>query len=260
MHAIAPLPSGEVHFWFLPNTSASIGQMRAVGLDTLSSHEMQRFEGMGRREPAERFLVGRIFLRRILGHYTGLPAASFSFRYNSNGKPELGGILPIQLSFNLSHSKLDTVVAVSSMAALGVDLEMIDRADATYRISQRYFSQTECRQLRKCGEFGKMQSLILWSLKESVTKANGSAIWRALSGLPLLIDGHQISCSSLSGSDGFVWKLAAGRVGISHMRAIAVKARGHTLAMSVNYKTFRLRNGTEMIPVEIDAFQPEFSS
>jgi 4'-phosphopantetheinyl transferase len=62
-------------------------------------------------------------LREILATYAGVRPESLHFTCNENGKPALDGQTGIE--FNLSHSGEFALIAVSTSAPVGVDIERI---------------------------------------------------------------------------------------------------------------------------------------
>ena len=69
------------------------------------------------------FIVGRGALRCILGSYGGVAASAIRFKYGAFGKPELDG--GPDLSFNVSHSDEIVLIATSTTACVGVDVERV---------------------------------------------------------------------------------------------------------------------------------------
>ena len=123
----------------LPDQQAGIKKMRADGIAILTTDEKQRHDRMKHRLAADRFILGRILLRRVLARYLGEDPTDLKFRYGANGKPDLVNSFGMKLSFNLSNSASEIVVAVTSAPAIGIDLETMDRAGAAHRISQQIF-------------------------------------------------------------------------------------------------------------------------
>ena len=252
----ASLPLGEVHLWFLPDGPACVETMCADGIALLSLPEKQHFAGMKHRPMAIRFLLGRLLMRRVLARYLGEEPAALAFRYNANGKPELDGLPATHLSFNLSHSASDVVLAVARTSAIGVDIESMHRADAAHRISQRFFSKSEMRDLEALGAAAPERALMLWALKESIVKANGDTVWDGLAKISLAIEDRRIEWPSSHKSDGSTWHLAGGAFRGNCVLAFAVKSSGDQTGEPLVCKTYRLGEDT----VEIYGFEPEFST
>ncbi len=252
----ATLPPGEVHLWCLPDDPACVGSICTDGIALLSLPEKQHFADMTHRPMAKRFLQGRLLMRRVLARYLGEEPTALAFRYNANGKPELDGLPATPLSFNLSHSASDVVLAVARTSAIGVDIESMHRADAAHRISQRFFSKSEIRDLEALGAEAPERALMLWALKESIVKANGDTVWDGLAKISLAIEGRRIDWPSSHNSDGSTWRLAGGPFRGKCFLAFAVKSSGDQTGESLVFQTYRLGKDT----VEIFGFEPEFST
>ena len=250
------LPLGEVHLWFLTDALPSIGAICTDGFVLLSPQEKQRFVEMKNGAMARRFLLGRILLRRILAHYLDENPATLAFHYSTNGKPELDCPPATHLSFNLSHSASEVVLAVTRAPAIGVDIEAMGRADAAHRIAQRFFSTREIRDLAALGMQAPERALLLWALKESIVKANGDTVWDGLTKISLSVDGRRIDWPSSKTEGGSNWKLAASAFRHDFFLALAVKASSFQTADPLVFRTRQLGNETE----ESDIFEPEFKT
>ncbi len=248
------LPLGEVHLWVSPDEPACIGSMCADGIALLSLPEKQHFADMKHRPVAKRFLQGRLLMRRVLARYLGEEPAALAFRYNANGKPELDRAPATPLSFNLSHSASDVVLAVARTTAIGVDIESMHRADAAHRISQRFFSESEMRDLEALGAAAPERALMLWALKESIVKANGDTVWDGLAKISLAIEDRRIEWPSSHKSDGSTWHLAGGPFRGNCVLAFAVKSSGDQTGEPLVCQTYQLGKDT----VELYGFEPQF--
>ena len=252
----AALPLGEVHLWISSDQLPSAESVCDDGVDLLSHSEIRHLDDIKNRQMAKRYLRGRLLMRRVLAQYLGEEPAALAFHYNANGKPELDGLTEIPLSFNLSHSATDVVLAVASSSAIGVDLESMDRADAAHRISQRFFSKNEIRDLEALGAAAPERALMLWALKESIVKANGDTVWDGLAKISLTIKGQQIGWSRSPNSDGGAWRLAGGAFRGKFLLAFAVKSSGNQTGEPLVFRTHRFGNDTE----DSNGFKPKFST
>jgi phosphopantetheinyl transferase len=240
----------------LPDQQPDIERIRANGMDLLSPEERRRSDGMKHPLVADRFVLGRILLRRVLARYLDEDPADLAFQYNANGKPEIVDPSGPKISFNLSRSASKNVLAVAAAPAIGVDLEPVDRADTAYRISQRFFSASEIRQLEALGPKAASHALMLWSLKESIVKARGETVWDGLAKISLATEGRRILWSSAGNTERSGWQLATGAFGENHLLALAVKpssGQGHSPLV---FQTFRLGSDT----MDPNGFKPEFST
>lgn len=250
----AALPPGHVHLWRLSGRQPGIERMRADAARLLSPEERRRLDGMQHPKVADRFVLGRLLLRSVLGRYLGAEAAGLEFRYNANGKPGLAEPVGDRIGFNLSHSASEFVLAVCREAAIGVDLEALDRAPAAQRIARRFFAADEVRQLAQPGCDADARALLLWSLKESIVKAKGETVWDGLAAIPLAIEGRRIIPPPADRAAPAGWRLAAGPLGDSHVLAVALAPADREQRAATIYRTYRL--GSDAI--DPDAFEPQF--
>ena len=102
------LGQGDIHVWHVDlDASRSQGP---VDLDILSEDERARSVRFKFARDRQRFVVGRVSLRRILSAYIGLAAPDIRFSYGEFGKPALAPDLEFtadvlhSISFNCSHS------------------------------------------------------------------------------------------------------------------------------------------------------------
>jgi len=252
----AEFPRGEVYLWIPTDEPACIRQMCADGIALLSIPERQNLANLKNRLIADRFLLGRVLMRRVLAGYLGEEPAALTLRNSANGKPELADRTETPLSFNLSHSAADVVLAVARTSAIGVDIEGKGRAHAAHRIARRFFSDVEINDLETLGADAPERALQLWSLKESIVKANGETVWDGLSKTSLAIEGHRIDWPASRNASDATWHLAGGTFRDTRFLAVAVKSTGAKSDKPLRFRTYRL--GTEAY--EIPGFEPEIST
>jgi 4'-phosphopantetheinyl transferase len=131
-----------------------------------------------------RYVAGRGLLRRILARYLGVLPGSLLFEYNAHGKPalRLSGIDDAPpLTFNLSHSDDELVVAVSRGRMVGIDIERVPDADDhtldTAEIAERFFSPEERRALAELAPGERRRGFFAcWTRKEAFIKALGGGL------------------------------------------------------------------------------------
>lgn len=214
--------------------------MRLDGFPLLSAVEKKRFDEMTMPAPADRFLLGRILMRRVLASYLNSDPARLEIVINANGKPALIASPLTELSFSLTHSNGETILAVTKAPAIGVDLETMSRAETAEKIAQRFFSAPERRYLATLNESRATQSMILWSLKESVVKASGDTVWDGLTNVSLTVDGTRVVWRSAPEQERYTWKLAAGIYRETFSLAVAVKSPRTEFLLPLALKFYRL--------------------
>ena len=142
---------------------------------TLNVEERARAERFVFRRDALRFVRGRGFLRRRLGERLGLPAAEAPIATGKHGKPFVCGY---RTRFNLSHTDSHAVLALSSDAEVGIDIEALDqpgpRIEELDGLAQMCLNAEERRALADL-EPGRRSRRFLrfWTAKEALMKLTG---------------------------------------------------------------------------------------
>ena len=127
------LSANDVHvFWAnLDLAEPLLKSARAM----LTADELQRGDNYFFEHDRRRFLIGRMLLRLLLGHYADVPPPSIRFRYNAHGKPALDHP-SVDLRFNLSNTADLGLFAFCRSAEIGADIENIRPEFATAEIFQ----------------------------------------------------------------------------------------------------------------------------
>ncbi|MGE3164974.1 MAG: 4'-phosphopantetheinyl transferase superfamily protein [Planctomycetota bacterium] len=127
---------------------------------------------------AEQFVLGRVGLRRILGHFLQVAPRAVRLRYGVHGRPELAAPFDrAGLTFNLAHSHGMAICAVTHGGGLGVDLERVRAEVATEAIARRYFATAEVAALLSVPERERARAFFrIWTRKEAYLKAVGTGI------------------------------------------------------------------------------------
>ena len=168
-----PLGQGRVHVWTvaLDGPAERPGRLGAC----LSPDETTRARRFHFEVHRRRFTVARGALRHLLGAYLRRSPESLVFRYGHRGKPELPEAP--ELSFNLSHSEERALLAVSHVAALGVDIERLRPMDDMEAIARRFFSPPEHAALMALAPGERVAGFFrCWTRKEAYLKAVGEGL------------------------------------------------------------------------------------
>ncbi len=149
--------------------SRSAAQPRALGDGEVHVWEFPRLSTQA---------SDRMHIRRILAAYSGLPLDQVELRYvGPRKRPTLPVEPPIDLSFNLSHSGLWALLAVTRYACVGVDIEQIRAGVRIDRLAQRFFSDVEVTALRSIADEALETAFFrTWVRKEAYLKAVGAGV------------------------------------------------------------------------------------
>jgi len=125
-----------------------------------------------------RFIVTRAALRRLLAIRVMSSPKALHIKADSLGKPRLHAYSNIE--FNVSHSGSFALIALSTIGAIGVDIEYI-RWDVA-NLETLVFSPAE----RAFGYWSSSNFIELWAVKESVLKALGLGMTEFLQSITVL--------------------------------------------------------------------------
>ena len=133
------LSSGEVHVWRAPLEQPE--DVQGNLLATLDREERERASRFHFEKHRRRFILGRGFLRLLLGRYLKLAPEKVRFAYGPYGKPSLSDEhASSRLRFNASHSHELAVYAFVQEREIGVDGEYVKDDFKSEEIA-RHFSR-----------------------------------------------------------------------------------------------------------------------
>jgi 4'-phosphopantetheinyl transferase len=151
--------------------------------ETLSEQEQERAAKFTFPDKYEEYVVSRGLLRKALAHVLDQEPSSFKFDYTSSMKPYLvKQYNDRSISFNVSHSHGQALVAISLDRNIGIDIEKI-RPDVEYeKLAKRFFSEAEHKALMQCAVEDRVAAFFAtWTRKEAFVKAVGKGIAFGLS-------------------------------------------------------------------------------
>lgn len=174
--ALKELPKHAVHVW-ITNLDSHLGQYEEL-YDVLSERERQRVERLQVKTVADRYVISRGVLRKLLSLYTGLHTSELKFNFGPLGKPSLTPLADGRvLSFNNTDSRELAIYAFSWGRELGVDLERLPREVRAERISRRRFTEAEADVITSLQEPMRTEVFLgCWTRKEAWGKALGVGI------------------------------------------------------------------------------------
>src|SRR5260370_29707972 len=179
------LPEDEIHVWrtSLDVAASGVAKVRQM----LSPDERERADRFHFEADRRRCVIGRGYLRLLLGEILDLPANKLQFEYDEFGKP---GLIPRQglpLQFNVSHSGDLILIAITMGRAVGIDVERIRTDLDLDGIAARFFSTNECKALASLAGPARFEAFFrCWTRKEAYLKARGV-------GLSLPLDQFDVS-------------------------------------------------------------------
>jgi 4'-phosphopantetheinyl transferase len=145
----------------------------AFFVQQLGASEADRYARFSRPERQRQFVLGRMLLRLVTGHLTGVSPAAIKVDERSGSAPLL--FFPDSISapplFSLSHSGDWIACAASLDSALGIDIERIDSERDVLTSSQAAFHVHEHAWILAQPEDKRHAAFYrLWSLREALYK------------------------------------------------------------------------------------------
>lgn len=169
----------QTHIWLAQGARLSCAQ--ALQDDALLDQDEQA-RSARLIQPVQRQMFDRShrFLRHLLSHYAGCPAAEIVYARQSRGKPVLMGAHS-GLTFSLSHSTRYCAIAIAGGPQIGVDIE--ERGDFIPSDGDpclglgNVLSDAERRALAELPQTRRVSALLqFWTLKEAAVKATGDGL------------------------------------------------------------------------------------
>jgi 4'-phosphopantetheinyl transferase len=173
------LPENEVHVWRTGLDIDPVGLAKLRGI--LSPDERERSNRFHFEADRRRSVIGRGYLRLLLGKILDLPADGLRFDRDEFGKPRLIPSQRLPLQFNLSHSGDLILIAITIDRAVGIDVEKIRTDLDVDGVAARFFSANERETLALLAGPGRYEAFFTcWTRKEAYLKARGVGLSLAL--------------------------------------------------------------------------------
>ena len=145
----------------------------------LHPDEQQRALRYHREADRARFVLARATLRGLVGAFVGLRPQAVCFRANAYGKLELP--FPGGLYFNTSHSGNWVLHALSTTAAVGIDVEAVEASAGGDELPASVLAPAEQAWLLSLAPALRPAAFTaLWVRKEAYVKALGEGLSRPL--------------------------------------------------------------------------------
>ncbi len=229
-HAFFFVPPHDVHIWFRPTEALDEAAIDAA-VSVLSDDERTQFERFHSARDARDYAAAHALLRTSLSRYADRGPSRWRFDRTPPGKPFLIEEDGFSASFSLSHTHGMVACALTAAAALGVDVECIDRKVDSADIAARFFAPAEAAHLAQLdGEVRRERFFDLWTLKEALVKALGVGLAESLNRFAFAVapDGG-ISLSAPAGIGAQSWQFGLFAPGPRHRLAVAARrSASHT--------------------------------
>ncbi|WP_084167847.1 4'-phosphopantetheinyl transferase family protein [Pelobacter seleniigenes] len=170
------IDDGVLDLWRFPLAERAVED---VHRQLLSAQELDRAGKLLVEQKRTEFILCRATIRRILSRYLASAPEQLAFTTLEHGKPVLAAdVHDRPLSFNLSHAGGWGLLAVTSGAAVGVDIELIDAQLNFFGIASRFFTRHEQNELDSYPAVRQRRGFYrLWTRKEALLKMSGSGFY-----------------------------------------------------------------------------------
>ena len=171
------LKENKVHIWGVE--SNKMDALADQFKKTLSDDERKRAEHFYFDYLRKSFIISHGALRTILSYYISTKPEQVKFRFGEHGKPYLDWDSPLDVRFNITHSRELTLIAITLGRELGIDLEAIRPIRDLERLAERFFSPDENSTLQTVPVHQRLEAFFnCWTLKEAYIKATGEGFSR----------------------------------------------------------------------------------
>jgi 4'-phosphopantetheinyl transferase len=228
-----------VHVWHLHAATEHPAYERHLAPD-----ELARAERFHDPRHGSQWRYFHCALRQILASYTDSASHALRFASIERDKPVLADFPA--LYFNLSHAAGQALLAVTTAAEVGIDIERERKLHDFEAMTRRYFSAREQQQLNALETAEKSSAFFrIWTRKEAVIKANGL-------GLGIALESFDVPCGPLprwracqirkpaNGNSRF--RLQEVKVAAGHAGAIALQSSGLEQDTEVSLQHFTYKH------------------
>jgi 4'-phosphopantetheinyl transferase len=146
--------------------------------ESLSSIESIRANQFKFEEDKNRFTAAHFFLRKTLSNYCGTEPGKIEITQEKNQKPILKkDCNPDKIYFNLSYRENFSLLAISNIECIGIDIERHRHIENIDDFSDNFFSKKERAFMNDLSSEEKQQCFFkLWTRKEAYIKAIGKGL------------------------------------------------------------------------------------
>ncbi len=239
-HDFKPLKDRDVHIWLINLKQASDHFQRFQRY--LLPAELEKANRFHFENDRRRFQVCRGILKRILSWYLGVLPLDIRLTYTAFGKPILDNrVLTTALHFNLSHARNLALCAVTSNAAVGIDIEELRIIEDLESIARQVLRESELQMLLHLPAPRRLEAFFnAWTRKEAYIKALGYGLSYPIKDISVSLETAGTFTSVYIADDGAEndrsWSLVGFKPFVNHVAALAVE----TLDADVSLRQFML--------------------
>ena len=161
-------------------------------LSLLNIEEVNRANQFSFERDRQHFILGRGYLRFLLGQYLHMPGSDIAFVYQTHAKPMVSALQnSLDLQFNISHTHDFLVIVLSLQHEVGVDIELMRSNIDVLNMAQHSFSAEEYQAIAALPAQQQQELFFqLWTRKEAVLKCLGSGLYHPLEKVVVLQPGY----------------------------------------------------------------------
>lgn len=180
-----------VEVWLIDGRDScpAVGDLLAL----LGPHERRRAEACLSQQDRREYVIAHAALHCIVGERIGVAPPQVTWRVGPHGKPHLTGHAR-SVEVNLSHSGDLSMVAVSALRPVGVDIQRLAAGSTPEALARRYFPPEEAELVLDASHEVAAGDAVhvddapaqpelfarLWTRKEAFVKAVGSRLTTGL--------------------------------------------------------------------------------
>ncbi len=223
------LAPGTIHLYLACPDEINDPLLLSQYQSLLNAEESARWQRFHFAEHKHQYLVTRALIRSSLSLYVEKHPRNWRFSANRYGRPEIiKEHNEPSLRFNISHTDGLIMCGIVLDADIGVDVENLQRNNATLEIAERFFSGREIDALYKTAAGERKQRFFdFWTLKEAYIKARGMGLSLPLDQFSFDIDQDQSARISFDASlqdNPDYWHFWRFKLSANHIAAVAIKS------------------------------------
>jgi 4'-phosphopantetheinyl transferase len=139
-------------------------------IDLLMPEERLKSESIIKEEDKNRYILGKVFARKILANYLQTEPHTLGFKYSDRQKPFLESYPMV--NFNISHSGDYIIIGFAEKWSVGVDIELMKPHADLYDLIIDCMSTTEVSVILN-SEMPRQTFYKYWTRKEALLKGIG---------------------------------------------------------------------------------------